>query len=87
MVAMVASISSTPMIFLRLLLRQQHQGRPRLINHVNRLVWQFAVAHVAGRQLHSSFNGFVRVLNFMVFFVIGLEAFREWQSHPAMKVR
>ncbi len=51
MVAIVASISLTPITRLRRFSGVSICEAPRLVDHVDRLVRQFAVMDVAGRQL------------------------------------
>jgi hypothetical protein len=63
---------------LALILGQQHERRARLVNDVDRLVRQLAVAHVAGRKLHSRLNGIVGEADLVELFVIGLEALQDF---------
>ena len=48
----------------------------RLVDHVNRLVRQFPVAHVTRRKLHRRFHGSIGVAHIVEVFVIGLQAFQ-----------
>ena len=56
---------------------QQHLRRPGLVDHVDRLVRQFAVGHVARRQLHRRAHGAVGVADLVVLLVVGLQALQD----------
>ena len=77
MVAIVVSISLMPMVFLRLLLRDQHLRRAGFVDHVDRLVRQLAVMDVARRQLHRRLDRLVGVFQPMVILEIGLQALED----------
>ena len=77
MVAMVASISGTPITFWRLSSGQQHLRGAGLVDHVDGLVGQLAVGHVAGRQLHRRFDGVIGVADLVELLVVGLEALQD----------
>ena len=74
---MVASISLTPIVFLRLGFRQQHLRRARLVDHVDRLVGQFAVVDVARRQFDRGLHRIAGVAQLVEFLEIGLEALED----------
>ena len=56
---------------------QQHLAGTRLVDDVDRLVRQFAVGHVARRQLDRRAQGPVRVADLVVAFVGSLEPFQD----------
>ena len=55
----------------------QHLRGAGLVDHVDRLVGQFAVAHVAGRKLHGGLDRVVGVADLVELLVIGLEALQD----------
>ena len=57
-----------------LVFRHQHLRGAGLVDHVDRLVRQLAIAHVAGRELHRLLDGIVGVADLVELLVIGLEA-------------
>ena len=77
MVAMVASISLTPMVFLRRFSGHQHLRGAGLVDHVDRLVGQLAVVDVARRQLHRRLDGVVGVAELVELLEIGLQALHD----------
>ena len=76
-VAIVASISLTPIVFLRLRLGHQHLRGARLVDHVDRLVGQLAVVDVARRQLHRRLHRLVGVAQLVELLEIGLQALED----------
>ena len=54
-------------------LRQQHLRRAHFVDHVDRLVRQFAVGDIARRQLDRRPDRLGRIANAMVLFVIGFD--------------
>ena len=77
MVAIVASISLTPIVFLRAALGHQHLRGAGLVDHVDRLVGQLAVIDVARRQLHRRLDGVVGVAQLVELLEIGLQALQD----------
>ena len=49
-------------------------GRTRFVDHINRLIRQFAVVDIARRQFHSGPNCIGCVFDTVVFFEIGLQS-------------
>ncbi len=76
-VAIVASISLMPIVFLRLAFGQQHLRGAGLVDHVDRLVRQLAVVDVARRKLHRRLDGVVGVLHLVELLIIGLQALHD----------
>ena len=56
---------------------QQHLAGAGLVDHVDRLVRQFAVGHVAGRQFDRGADGAVGVADLVVLLVIGLQTLQD----------
>ena len=75
--AMVASISLTPIVFLRFGLRHQHLRSAGLVDHVDRLVGQLAVVDVARRQLDRRLHRLAGVAELVELLEIGLQAFED----------
>ena len=59
--------------FLALVFRNQHLARAGLVDHVDRLVRQFAIMNVAGRKLHRRFHCLGRVAHLVELLEIGLQ--------------
>ena len=74
---MVASISLTPIVFLRRFSGQQHLRGAGLVDHVDRLVGQLAVVDVARRQLHRRLDGVVGVAELVELLEVGLQALHD----------
>ena len=77
MVEIVVSISLMPMVFLRRLSGSSICAAPELVDHVDRLVRQFAVMDVARRQFDRRLDRLVGVFELVVFLEIGLQPFQD----------
>ena len=62
---------------LTLAFRQQHLRRARLVDHVDRLVGQFAVVDVLGRKIDRRLDRFVRVFDLVIIFEHGLQTLED----------
>ena len=60
--------------------RQQHLRRAQLVDHVDRLVGQFAVVDVARRQFDRRLDRLVGVFELVIFLEIRLEAFQDFDG-------
>ena len=58
--------------------RQQHLAAPGLVDHVDRLVGQFAVIDIARRKFHRRLHGFVGIANLVELFEIGFQPFHDF---------
>ena len=57
--------------------RHQHLRRAGFVDHVDRLVGELSIAHVAGRKLHRGLDRIIGVADLVELLVIGLEALED----------